>query len=145
MNRSEFIKYCINQEMEKAKNEAAANAKLNDFERLMQTLVDINSTAIGTKQAAIRGLLQIQRAMLELYPDNKEIEKIFYGEKTRFTPTCVGNMLISHFMASLETVHPHCVGNILNCFKSPLTGDKWRLRMFGIWQIADIKSFAQWG
>lgn len=81
MNRSEFIKYCINQEMEKAKNEAAANAKLNDFERLMQTLVDINSTAIGTKQAAIRGLLQIQRAMLELYPDNKEIEKIFYGEK----------------------------------------------------------------
>lgn len=88
MNRSEFIKYCINQEMERMKNEAETKAKLNDFERLMQTLIEINGsvhksieTAAGTKQSIVRAMLQIQKAFVEAFPNNKNIISIFTGEK----------------------------------------------------------------
>lgn len=88
MNRSEFIKYCITQEMERSKNEAEAAAKLNDFERLIQTILEVNNTANkaievaeNSKRVLGKGILRVQEVLLALYPDNKEIEKIIYGEK----------------------------------------------------------------
>lgn len=88
MNRSEFIKYCINQEMERMKNESEAKAKLNDFERLMQTLIEINAavhksidTTIYAKGVAAKGFVQIQKALIKIFPDKKELADIFTGEK----------------------------------------------------------------
>lgn len=86
MNRSEYIKYCITQEVERSKNDIESKARLNDFQRLMESLIAINATAsksldtaVNSRQTILKGIVQIQKSILAAFPENQEIEKILYG------------------------------------------------------------------
>lgn len=80
MNRSEFIKSCIAEQIKKQKT-SNKNNQLNETDRLINALSELDESIITTRQLIIKGIIQIQKALIELHPNNSNLKNIFKGEK----------------------------------------------------------------
>lgn len=85
MNRSEFIKHCIFQELERTQNEAAVKVKQGDNERLIAAIVECSKTSSMSYEKLLTiGIIiaKLQRALITVFPEREsELYKIFSEKK----------------------------------------------------------------
>lgn len=88
MRLSEFILYCINKELEDSKNKnkeekerQAKDERLHDFDRLIETIVEVNRTANKSIESVQALREDICAAMSAVFPDKRIFFNMIFSNR----------------------------------------------------------------